>query len=432
MKNSKFYLILVLLFLPTFFMGGCSTAAPSPPLKDIHLTDENPSQKQQTTLSLTFSGRDLSWISAVEKTAQDFMNLHPDIVLDIDKCTNGIYSEYLNTKEALGEFPDLFEIQEPATLMAAGRLGDFPEEISKLTNEPLRMDGKCYALPIYSNTYGIIYNKQIFERLHLELPQNYQDFLDICEKLKRSGITPIAFSGSDLWHFGYWLNYFFITDVLDSNPDWLQDRNQDLVSFTDEQPIQMLTDYKNLFDSGYIIYNYMHISDSQLAAALVQENAAMLYSGPFMFPLILKADEAFPLGWFFLPDKNGDINAINARESFWSISKECREDSLKSEAAYCFLEYFYQSDVYRNVLQTTNTISTTKRTVLYPSIEVHQQLRKEYLFSNQVSNYIGDFHTPQNFTYELYEIINDMAADKITINEGAAMLDRKWNENQTR
>ena len=426
MKICKYLSFLLPLVFLTLYMTGCGLAGNSSPLEDIRLSDEDEGLGLKTVLTLSISGRDLSWISAVEKTAQDFMSLHPDIVLKIDKCTDGIYSEYLNTREAIGEFPDLFEIQEPATLMASGRLGVLPEEVSKLTKDPLCMDGECYALPICSNTYGIIYNKEIFDRMNLKLPQDYDDFLNACQTIKRAGITPIAFSGSDLWHWGYWLNYFYITDVWNTDAEWLKKKNENIVSFTDDAPIEMLNDYKNLFELGYINDNYMHISDSQLAAALVQGNAAMLYSGPFMFPLIQKADEDFPLGWFFLPDKEGQTNTINARESFWSISLECRNDSAKSEAAYSFLKYFYQDDIYRNVLQATNTISTTKRTVLYPSIEVQQLLRKDYLYSNNISNYIGAFDTPQNFTYGLYEVMKDIAANNIPVEEGASLLDQKW------
>ena len=73
--------------------------------------------------------------------------------------------------------------------------------------------GKTYAVGAVESTSGIIYNKEIFERYGLSVPQTYQDFLNICKTLKSKGIDPIGVGGSDLWHMEYWVNHFFRTDV---------------------------------------------------------------------------------------------------------------------------------------------------------------------------------------------------------------------------
>ena len=39
---------------------------------------------------------------------------------------------------------------------------------------------KSYGLPIYATTNGVIYNKNIFKKYGLEIPNSYEEFIQIC------------------------------------------------------------------------------------------------------------------------------------------------------------------------------------------------------------------------------------------------------------
>jgi len=98
----------------------------------------------------------------------------------------------------LGDFaknPDLLEPLDD--LFAAQGLNDdvAPEALSDVT-----VDGHLVAVPVnVHRENGLFFNKTIFDQNGLEPPTTMADFLDVCEKLKAAGVTPLAISTSQTW-----------------------------------------------------------------------------------------------------------------------------------------------------------------------------------------------------------------------------------------
>ena len=69
------------------------------------------------------------------------------------------------------------------------------------------LDGKLYAQNTagVDDTNGILYKKDVFERLNISIPTNYEEFKQVCDTLQENGITPIYEFVKDLWHTHYWM-----------------------------------------------------------------------------------------------------------------------------------------------------------------------------------------------------------------------------------
>lgn len=91
-------------------------------------------------------------------------------------------------------------MKTPEAFAHSDTLGEISEEVADLVKYHYQSDGKIYGVGAVESTSGIIYNKEIFERCHLQIPQTYQEFLDVCKVLKKRGIMSIGVGGSDLWH----------------------------------------------------------------------------------------------------------------------------------------------------------------------------------------------------------------------------------------
>lgn len=72
--------------------------------------------EKKTELAVFYSGEDARRISVMEELCEKFMEENQDIRVLSEHSGSGIYSETLKAKEAAGEFPDIFEIQDPYTL----------------------------------------------------------------------------------------------------------------------------------------------------------------------------------------------------------------------------------------------------------------------------------------------------------------------------
>lgn len=60
-------------------------------------------------------------------------------------------------------------------------------------------DDEINALGYVNNANGIIYNKEIFREQGLEVPETWDELIEVCEKLTAAGITPFYGTLADSW-----------------------------------------------------------------------------------------------------------------------------------------------------------------------------------------------------------------------------------------
>lgn len=154
------------------------------------------SQEDIVELSILYTGENIGWTAAMEELCENFMNLYPDIKVVTEHSSNGSYTEQLKAKEAIGEFPDIFEIEDPYMFQKAGKLGTISAEIGNLVKSPVRVGDEVYTLPFYDTSIGIIYNKVLFKKYGLSVPSTYDEFIMVCEKLLENKVAPLAAGGS--------------------------------------------------------------------------------------------------------------------------------------------------------------------------------------------------------------------------------------------
>jgi len=77
---------------------------------------------------------------------------------------------------------------------------DFLKNLSSAVRDFYTVNGKIYGIPWGTyNAMGVLYNKDVFAKVGVQPPSNYVDFLAICEKIKKAGITPVYDAGKTGW-----------------------------------------------------------------------------------------------------------------------------------------------------------------------------------------------------------------------------------------
>lgn len=402
-------------------------------------------ESQEKELSLFFSGENTGWIESIEGLCEDFMELHPEIRLNMEYSSSDRYTEELKAKEATGEFPDIFEIENPYMFEKAGKLGIFDEEIGDLVENPIVIDGEIYALPFYGTSYGIVYNQVLFKEYGLSIPKNYEDFIKICDFFQSQGIAPLAVGGSEESSVFGWMNYFFLTEVECLENNWIEKREKGEVSFQDDNMKTALKDFQNLMTGGYIMADSLNMGDNQIIANMIDQKVAMYYGTPAM---LAKICEAYPqatdsgktpmgeeleedtvklrLGWFYLPDSSGKSVVIDKTGSVWSLSADCVTDEEKKETANLFLEFCYEKDNYRKILQAMYGMPITKDAVLYAAPSVQQEVLKGYRYADRSEEFLGNNKTPENFQMDMKAILDLVAENSISVEDATKLLDEAW------
>lgn len=173
--------------------------------------------------SAAFAGgaRDNSGRSSSGRVTLEFFNLKREItgilavmIAEFEKEYPNIHIEQTNvpdpdqvlqTRMVSGDTPELFS-SWPTSIWRARVNAGYVMDITgfdavKAVQGDARISsqegGKDYIIPISYNTMGVYYNKEIFSRFNLRVPKNFSEFIQVCETLKRNGVTPLLIPGKD-------------------------------------------------------------------------------------------------------------------------------------------------------------------------------------------------------------------------------------------
>lgn len=81
---------------------------------------------------------------------------------------------------------------------------------SNIANSACTYKGKKYLIPITQHYVAFFYNKSIFNQLGLTPPKTWGEFLNVCEKIKKAGIIPIALGAKEKWPAQFWFDYILL------------------------------------------------------------------------------------------------------------------------------------------------------------------------------------------------------------------------------
>lgn len=202
-------------------------------------------------------------------------------------------------------------------------------------------EDKYYAVPFDYSSKEMIYNKQIFEKYQLEIPETWDEFLEVCETLKQAGVTPLAVGNQYPWvvcHFITTLNTKLVPeDVLQANYSL---ENPD---FTDPGYAEAFNMMKELYDKGYI-NNDVNSCTYEMSESMVTEGtAAMVYDET---QILSKFEENMKdyWGYFHFPEitgAKGKAGYITGGPDMFIVNSECKNPDEAVE----FLKYLTSREV---------------------------------------------------------------------------------------
>ncbi|WP_295789103.1 ABC transporter substrate-binding protein [uncultured Microbacterium sp.] len=222
------------------------------------------------------------------------------------------------------------------------------EDLQPLMDQYGSCQGRTSALPYSVMAASVIYNKQIFEQLGLQVPTTYDELIQVADTLKQNGITPFYGTFKDDWTVAQgWYDYAVggsldVVDFFDSlaaegdrvGPD-------STVSFAKDftEPMQRMLDLAENYTNADA--ESRAYGDGNLAFA--QGEAAMYLQGPWALGEIAKTSPDLPVGTFPLP-MTDDPADLKVRVNM-DLAAIIPEASRHQDAARDFLEYLYQPEV---------------------------------------------------------------------------------------
>jgi multiple sugar transport system substrate-binding protein len=262
--------------------GGSSSAIGEPGATDISGT---------VTFWHAFSAD-----SAEVKTLDDvliprFQDLYPDVEVEAVPVPYDELHQKLITAVAGDQLPDLVRadiiwVPQLADLGVLEPLStsmpDFQEFADAVFPGPLatnRWQGEYYGLPLGTNTRVAMYNQDVFAAAGVEVPESFDDLLEVAPALKEAGAYAFADNGASGWNVLPWI-WSAGGDIVDEDASVATGY---LNSAESVAGIQALVDlYADEYLPPIILGDAGGLSTSD---GLAQGAYATIYDGPWMYPI---------------------------------------------------------------------------------------------------------------------------------------------------
>ena len=196
----------------------------------------SPSLSTDTTCSIKVAGS-YSNFESLESEFERFYEYYPNVSLNyvyLDDYDNTITSALISD-----EAPDIYvtatwmlddakmkPVFDNAEILSDPALNINLDCIRKGARWTME-NGDVIMLPIFTRSYGMLVNMDLFEKNGLEVPENYSELVDACDKLRAAGYeTPImGANGTTVAGMYYAFAFPFFCDNVINNPDSVEALN---------------------------------------------------------------------------------------------------------------------------------------------------------------------------------------------------------------
>lgn len=125
-------------------------------------------------------------------------------------------------------------------------------------------DGKYYLIPLTQHYVTFYYNKDVFDKYNLSPPKTWEEFISVCETLKKGGVTPIGLGAKDKWPAQFWFDYLLLrTAGYEYRTQLMSDQRH----YTEPEVLRAVKLWKDLIDAGYFNSN---ATDSDWAEDIIE------------------------------------------------------------------------------------------------------------------------------------------------------------------
>ncbi|WP_175638706.1 extracellular solute-binding protein [Metabacillus schmidteae] len=426
LKKKAISLFFVLTMIVGLALTGCSNSSSGE-------SSEGSSGGDDITVKLMHlwpSGSSKQHNMIVNEIAAEYEEANPGVKIEQEILSNEQYKEKLKVLSASNELPDV------GMTWAAGFLdpyvkgnkfaplddildGGLKDSFISGTTEAYAVDGKTYGLPLELNIAPVYYNKKIFEKYNLEVPETYEDFKSVVKTLADNGVTPITLGNKDRWTGSLW--YMYLADRL-GGPETLTNAINRSGSFEDPALVKAAEEIQNLVGMDAFVKGFNGLSNDEAKGPFMNEQAAMYLMGSWELPNYT-TNEDVPqefrdsIGFFKFPTVEGGKGDINSFVGGPGVGLFVSEDSKVKEEAKKFVEFFVQKwgersvtdagvipatkvdtasvDLPQMYIDVLDELSNASNITLYADVQMSASVAEEHL--NMIQALFGGEVKPEEF-----------------------------------
>ena len=284
-------------------------------------------------------------IAAAKAVTAAFQKANPGVTVKTETRPQGTEGDNLvKTKLSTGEMEDVFWYNSGSLLQALNpgeTLVDLTDDPAMQNVDPtflpvVSQNGKAYGVPVGTAFGGgILYNKDVYARLGLQVPKTWADFQANNAKIQAAGVTPVIETFKDTWTSQLFVlgDYY---NVQLANPKFAEDYTTNKVKYaTDPDAVKGFEKLAEVKSKGWVNSGYGSATQVQ-GMKLLADGKGAQYPMLSNAVTILSAAQAKKIGFFGIP---GD-DAGKAGATVWMPGGAYIPRASKNvELAKKFLEF---------------------------------------------------------------------------------------------
>ena len=294
-----------------------------------------------------------------DKVEDEFNATHDDIHLTISSPNDA--STIMRTRFVREDYPDIIGIggdinysyYVDADILAD--VSDYPG-LSDIKQsyvdilEALEITPKdgTYGVPYVANAAGILYNKDMFEEHGWQIPESWDELIDLCQEIQSEGILPFYFGFRDTWTcLAPWNSL-----AVDLAPaDTCKQVNAGETTFSDEyrETAEKCMELVSYGPDDPFAYGY-----NDACTAFANGESAMYPIGSYAVPQILSVNPDMNIDYFVTPgNDDASKNTLNSGvDLMFAVTAACEN----KDAAYEVLDFLLEDENIQAYIDDQNAV----------------------------------------------------------------------------
>ena len=299
---------------------------------------------------------------------------NPDIKIDFSNAPPvNEYVQTLQTRLLANTAADVFIIaaENRTGLIEGGFVMDlsgydFVEVMNPVNRNAYGADGKAYGLSLASWGGGILYNKELTDRVGMTSPpDSWDEFLALCQQLKDAGITPYYDGLQSGNLMPLYAQVGLALSQAGGNVDEAIFSGNDSFENRWTGPLSL---YMKLYDDGLVGTEALGLSDDLIVNEFAAGNVAMIGAGPWNLGTIRGINPEIDMNFMAVPGPNaGESFLTGAPSPGYAINAA----TPNLAAAETFLRFLASPQGVELYHQSSGAITTTTNytPVLDPALD---------------------------------------------------------------
>ncbi|SDL62568.1 ABC transporter substrate-binding protein [Arthrobacter sp. ok362] len=287
------------------------------------------------------------------------------ITVKLDRQGGGDFAQILQSRVSAKADIDVLNVRAGAEFNKYAKANSFEDlsgqgllnNVDEIGLEPGKVDGKTYGYSQSSYVTGVFYNKNIFNKLGIQVPTSWDELTAAAAKIKAAGTAPFVFTAADAWTNQYFYHNA-IAVYAKEHPTFMEDlatgkaKWQDNTLFT-----KQVQRFQDLVKKDYFVPGANSLPGQEGQNMFASGKAAMYLMGTWTLSSLTPA--GFEMGMFPLPINDAGqppAPASSLADNMYTVTSW----SKKKDAALKFLDFMTQKESATKYSEANKNASTIK------------------------------------------------------------------------